>query len=241
MSRVRVPSLTLRSRPVTRGSGSPADRVSGLFRTPAGVADAEPVSVRVPGPHGVGVLGTPVPLYSPQPGRDAPLGLRAPLGRAGGVRSGYTRGSRGRASRSAPATARSPAPGRHGHRPIVLDPVPRHTAVGFHPDAHGTPHVRHAWHDGSHGRHGPIVRSHPLPAAPRRTRAHGRVLAQEDARTTSSVGRTTWRGAGPRETDGPGAAISSCSRSIIARPISSIGWRTLVRGGSMWRAIAESS
>ncbi len=63
----------------------------------------------------------------------------------------------------------------------------------------------------------------------------------DEARATSSVGSTTWRRSNPLDTAGRRSAISSRRRSIMARPISSMGWRTLVRGGSMWRAIAESS
>lgn len=65
--------------------------------------------------------------------------------------------------------------------------------------------------------------------------------AQEEERPTSSVASTTWRRSRPRDTAGRRSAISVRSRSSILRPISSMGWRTLVSGGSMCRAIAESS
>ena len=69
----------------------------------------------------------------------------------------------------------------------------------------------------------------------------GGAPAYDDLRSTSSVASTTWWRSRPREAAGRRSAISVSSRSIIARPISSMGWRTLVSGGSMWRAMAESS
>lgn len=64
---------------------------------------------------------------------------------------------------------------------------------------------------------------------------------QDDVRVTSSVASTICRRSRSRETAGRRSAISPSRRSIMRRPISSMGWRTLVSGGSMWRAMAESS
>jgi hypothetical protein len=65
--------------------------------------------------------------------------------------------------------------------------------------------------------------------------------SQDDIRGTSFVASTSSRRSSSRDTVGRRSAISDSSRSIILRPISSMGWRTLVSGGSMWRAMAESS
>lgn len=92
-------------------------------------------------------------------------------------------------------------------------------------------------------------RSGPRPPGPRtRPRPAGDLRPpssvlrpQEDVRVISSVGSTTRRRSRTLDAVGRRSATSSRRRSIIARPISTIGWRTLVSGGSMWRAMAESS
>src|SRR5690606_9001667 len=61
-----------------------------------------------------------------------------------------------------------------------------------------------------------------------------RGAAQDDSRTTSSVGSVTWRRGAPLR-------VMSVRIRTMVRPSSSTGWRTVVSGGLVWRARTESS